>query len=98
MRRARAVGRPRGSSKGVTRARVVAAARIEFARNGYAATTIDDIADRAGVTHAAPYQYFASKTDLWMATVHDANAALVPAYRRAVQKAGSTREAPRALL
>jgi TetR/AcrR family transcriptional regulator len=77
---------------------VVAAARVEFARNGYAATTIDDIADRAGVTHAAPYQYFDSKLALFMATVEDANAALVPAYRRVMQKAQSTREALRALL
>jgi AcrR family transcriptional regulator len=77
---------------------VVAAARVEFARNGYAATTIDDIADRAGVTHAAPYQYFDSKLELFMATVQDANAVLVPAYRRVVHTAESTREALQALL
>jgi TetR/AcrR family transcriptional regulator len=82
----------------VTRARIVAAARVEFARTGYAATTIDAIADRAGVTHAVPYQSFASKIELFMATVRDANQALLPGYVKAVQEAKTTREALRALL
>ena len=38
-KKSRGVGRPKGSEKGVTRMRILAAARVAFARSGYAATT-----------------------------------------------------------
>jgi AcrR family transcriptional regulator len=98
MKKAKSVGRPRGSARGVTRARILAAARVAFAKGGYGATTNKDIADLAGITTAAIYQYFDSKTALYMDTVRDANQALLPAYRSVVEGARSTRDALRALL
>jgi AcrR family transcriptional regulator len=94
----RQLGRPRGSTSEATRARILAAARICFARTGYAATTNKDIADFAGVTAAAIYLYFDSKTALYLAAVRDAHEQLVSHYRRGVADAGSLREGFRALL
>jgi AcrR family transcriptional regulator len=90
-------GRPKGSSSEVTRARILAAARICFARTGYAATTNKDIADRAGVTPAAIYLYFDSKSALYLAAVQDANEQLVLHYRRAIAETHSLRDGFRAL-
>jgi AcrR family transcriptional regulator len=69
-----------------------------FARTGYAATTNKDIAVEAGVTAAAIYLYFESKTALYLATARDAYAELVPRYRAAVDGTTSMREGFRALL
>src|SRR5258706_9192026 len=92
------VGRPRGATSGATTARILAAARAHFARTGYAATTNQLIADQAGVTTGTLYLYFDSKTALYMATVRDAYADLVPHYRAAIDGARSLREGFRALL
>ena len=50
-----------------TRALLLDAARRRFARNGYAATTVRDIADEAGVNVALINRYFASKEGLFEA-------------------------------
>ncbi len=92
------LGRPKGSSSKETTARILAAARTCFARTGWAATTTREIADEAGVTNAAIYLYFDSKTALYRATVHDAYAELVPIYRAAVAKVRSLPEGFRAVL
>jgi TetR/AcrR family transcriptional regulator, regulator of cefoperazone and chloramphenicol sensitivity len=47
-----------------TRHRVLEVARELFAENGYAGTSIADIADRLGVTKAAVYYHFRAKSDL----------------------------------
>jgi AcrR family transcriptional regulator len=91
-------GRPKGATSDATRARILSAARVCFARKGYVGTTNADIATVAGVTAAALYQYFDSKTDLYMAVVEGAQAELVPRYREAIAGAKSAREALRALL
>jgi AcrR family transcriptional regulator len=91
-------GRPPGSTSQATRARILAAARACFARAGYASTTNKQIADQAGLTAAAIYQYFDSKTALYLATVRDANEALIERYRFAIADATSMRQALRAVL
>jgi AcrR family transcriptional regulator len=96
--RAPRIGRPPGATSDTTRARILAAARERFARAGFAGTTNRDIADIAGITAAAIYQYFDSKTALYVATVKDAQAELVPEFERAVAGETSTRAAFRALL
>ena len=92
------VGRPRGSSSEATQARILAAARTCFARSGYAATTNKEIADEAGVTTAAIYLYWDSKTALYLATVRDAYADMVPVFREAVVGTTSARDGLRAIL
>jgi AcrR family transcriptional regulator len=97
-RRAPRIGRPPGATSDATRARILRAARERFASAGYAGTTNKDIADRAGITAAAIYQYFDSKTALYVATVKDAQAELVPEFERAIATEKSTRAAFKALL
>jgi AcrR family transcriptional regulator len=53
-------------------AEIVEAAMAVFAEKGFAATRLDDIAARAGVSKGALYLYFATKDDLFRAVVRDA--------------------------
>ena len=46
------------------RAEIVAAARRCFSRNGFHQTSMEDIAEAAGLSVGAPYRYFPSKEDL----------------------------------
>lgn len=63
-------GRPRDAAK--TRQTLLAAARRRFAEDGYAATTVRDIADEAGVNVALINRYFSSKEGLFEACLHAA--------------------------
>ncbi len=94
----RSRGRPPGSTSDATRARVLRAARACFAKTGYVATTNKDIADHAGITAPAIYQYFDSKSALFAATVRDAQDELVPRFRDAAAGATSARDAFRAII
>lgn len=51
---------------------IVAAALAVFAEKGFAAARLEDIARRAGVSKAALYLYFETKTDLFAAVVAQA--------------------------
>jgi AcrR family transcriptional regulator len=62
----KARGRRRGDPE-VTRQAILAAARTEFARSGYAAATIRAIAGRARVDPALVHHHFGSKEDLFAA-------------------------------
>jgi AcrR family transcriptional regulator len=73
------VGRPRRSS-----AEILADAASElFLENGYAGTTVDQIAQRAGVSRATFFNYFAGKADLLWLDFDESLAALPAALRRA---------------
>ncbi len=50
---------------------IVEAAFEEFARSGFMATKLDDVAARAGITKGTIYLYFPSKEDLFLATMHE---------------------------
>ncbi|RII96689.1 TetR family transcriptional regulator, partial [Clavibacter michiganensis subsp. insidiosus] len=67
MPSARPAGRPRRSS----RATLEEAAAELFLENTYAATTVEQIAQRAGVSRATFFNYFASKADLLWAGLDD---------------------------
>jgi AcrR family transcriptional regulator len=54
---------------------IVAAALEAFAERGYAATRLEDVAERAGVSKGTLYLYFKSKEELFKAVVQQA---LVP--------------------
>ena len=50
---------------------ILEAAFLEFSRNGYAMTTLDQIAERAGVTKGTIYVYFESKEHLFISMVRE---------------------------
>ena len=62
-------GRPRGRPKEQTRARILAAAEVEFAAVGYDGARTVAIARRAGLTHAMLHYYFDTKAALYRAVL-----------------------------
>ena len=50
---------------------ILEAAFVEFSRNGYAVTTLDKIAERAGVTKGTIYVYFDNKEHLFISMVRE---------------------------
>jgi AcrR family transcriptional regulator len=63
-----------------------------FAQRGYRATTMDDIAERAGVTKPLLYQHFSSKRALYLELVDSIAQDLLTAVRRAVLRAEGPRQ------
>lgn len=59
------------------REQVLAAATQAFARKGFAATSLDDIAAEAGISRVILYRHFESKTDLYRAVLDRACERLV---------------------
>ena len=51
------------------REQILTAATEAFARSGFAATSLDDIAAQAGITRVLLYRHFDSKTDLYQAVL-----------------------------
>lgn len=58
------------------REQILAAATRAFARGGYTATSLDDVAAEAGITRVLLYRHFDSKTDLYRAVLARARARL----------------------
>ena len=50
-------------------AQIVRAAAVAFARGGFAATSMDDVATEAGITRLIVYRHFDSKEDLYRAVL-----------------------------
>jgi AcrR family transcriptional regulator len=65
--------------RGQRRQQIIAAATRTFARAGFAATSLDDIAADAGVSRAILYRHFESKTDLYRAVLDSACHRLITA-------------------
>ncbi|GAA1656836.1 TetR/AcrR family transcriptional regulator [Fodinicola feengrottensis] len=51
------------------RDQILAVATETFARTGYAATSLDEIATQAGISRVIVYRHFASKTELYRAAL-----------------------------
>ena len=62
--------------RGERREQILVAATTAFARSGFAATSLDDIAAEAGVSRAILYRHFDSKTDLYRAILDRVSARL----------------------
>ena len=80
------VPRERKRRKEARPGELAAAALDLFVEKGYAATRLDDVAARAGVSKGTLYLYFASKEALFKAVVEDA---IVPLLEAAEQKIAS---------
>src|ERR1700756_679543 len=73
------------------------AAFEEYSRNGYAATTLDQVAERAGVTKGTIYVYFESKEHLFISMVRElAKATLDTVIELLERHEGSTADLLRA--
>jgi AcrR family transcriptional regulator len=74
------------------RGQLFAVALELFAHRGYRATTMDDIAERAGVTKPLLYQHFSSKRALYLELVDSIAQDLLTAIRRAIMRAEGPRQ------
>jgi AcrR family transcriptional regulator len=77
--------------QGERRDQLLLVARSIFARHGFRATTMDDIAKEAGFTKPILYQYFESKTELYREIVHQTAEKLLTSLRDAVADVDSPR-------
>ncbi len=74
------------------RSQLLAVARRVLARSGFHETSMNEIAEEAGVTKPVLYQHFASKRDLYQAVVQDVGDRLGSAVFDATAEAKSSRE------
>ena len=65
-----------------TRKRILAAAKVEFARKGLGGARVDDIAIRAKANKRMMYHYFGNKEELFRLTLEDAYAGIREAEAR----------------
>jgi AcrR family transcriptional regulator len=86
MPRPPAAPRPNAGTKGVPRAereaQIVGAATEVFGAQGFAATSVADVAARAGISKPLIYQYFGSKEGLFTACLHRAGGMLADEIER----------------
>ena len=59
----------RRRNSGASRAALLRAARVEFARKGFAGARVDEIAGMAGVNKQLVYHYFGGKDELYLAVL-----------------------------
>jgi AcrR family transcriptional regulator len=96
--RPRRRGRPAGRRSEDTRARILDAARTEFARSGYERASLGDIARAAGITSRALYHYVDSKPQLFAAVTDAVLARLGDEVLRRVLPETTTQARLRALV
>jgi AcrR family transcriptional regulator len=78
-------GRP-ADSDGLTRQRILAAARECFAEYGYARASTHMVADRVGLTTPTLYHHFRSKRELYLAVFDEVEEELLREFRAAVER------------
>jgi AcrR family transcriptional regulator len=86
------LGRPKGSTKADTLAKIMPVARRLFADKGYAQTTFKDVGKEVGISHAALYTYFPSKKELYLASVAETQEILIPHFIDAFTKGSTLKE------
>lgn len=64
--------KPRTRDADATKARILAAAKSEFARLGLAGARVDEIAEKASANKRMIYHYFGSKEDLFQVVLEEA--------------------------
>jgi AcrR family transcriptional regulator len=85
---------PRGvrMSRDERRAQLLTAATDVFVNNGYHATVMDDIAERAGVSKPVLYQHFPSKLELYLALMERHTDELVRRVQGAIEETCDNRQ------
>jgi len=74
------------------RLQLLEVARDRFAEKGFNATSMDEIAEAAGVTKPVLYQHFPSKRALYVELLEDTGRQLLTSLAEATGRAGSPRE------
>ena len=85
----------RAERKEDTRCRLLASAARVFARRGFHAASVEDVAEDAGFSKGAVYSNFESKEDLFLAMLEARFAARVAEVREVVSSAGEPGEQAR---
>src|SRR5213595_327020 len=67
-------------------------ARERFAQQGFHATSMDDIAEAAGVTKPVLYQHFPSKRALYVELLESTGAQMLTTLSDATNRAGTARQ------
>lgn len=78
----------------LTREALLDAAVEAFARRGYEAASLEEIADRAGFTKGAIYSNFGDRESLFLAVLERRNGRLLDAYERLLREAHEHRASP----
>lgn len=79
-------------SAAARRERILAAALDAFGEGGYGATSMGDVAGRAGVTRAVLYDHFASKKALFLAVIEEQNTIFLGQVGASISGSGTTRD------
>lgn len=79
------------------KSRIVEAALEVFTKKGYHETTMDDIAERLGVSKGALYLYFKSKEDLYRAILNASFLSMTDSLRSTASSGGSPAQTCEAL-
>jgi AcrR family transcriptional regulator len=82
----------RAESRELTRKRLLEAAARLFAKDGFDATSVDDVAEAAGFSKGALYYNFASKDELFEALVEDNVGGLMSSLEGALADAHTIEE------
>ncbi len=82
----------REQSQAVTREKLLDAARMVFARDGYGGASIERVADEAGFSKGAVYSNFRSKEDLFLAVLEAPTLVDLPELLSAINAAASPAE------
>lgn len=84
------MARSNAGTKGVPRldreTQIVALASLAFGTDGYAATSVADVADRAGISKPLVYNYFGSKDGLFLACIRRAGDLLAGEMERVARR------------
>jgi TetR/AcrR family acrAB operon transcriptional repressor len=82
----------------VTREKLLATALIVFGERGYAGTSLEDIAEAAGVTKGSIFPHFGSKAGIYTTLVAESSRRYVDLLREICAGDGSPRETLRRIL
>jgi TetR/AcrR family transcriptional regulator, fatty acid metabolism regulator protein len=89
---------PRSPREGDKRERILRAATRVFARKGFYATRVSEVAKAAGVADGTIYLYFKSKDDLLVSLFEDRVALLLQTVERELERRQGAREKLRAII
>src|SRR5437016_12354998 len=88
-------GTIREAQRALTRTRLLEAAKRVFARRGFHAASLEEIAREAGATTGAIYSNFAGKEELFLALFEDHVASQIRKYREIFAQGANVEERSR---